>query len=106
MLAVPVVLAAVARPEVAAHLGVVVDSATVVAVVALSVAAVAPEVDSATVAAVVLSVVVVAAHPGVAAGAVTKLLARVLTSWKRTKMMHIGNGVRGERRKWLAVLSY
>jgi hypothetical protein len=48
----------------------------------------------------------VAAHPGVAAGAVTKLLARVLTSWKRTKMMHIGNGVRGERRKWLAVLSY
>ena len=102
----PVALAAVVHPEVAAHLGAVVDSATVVAVVALSVAAVAPEVDSATVAAVVLSVVVVAAHPGVAAGAVTKLLARVLTSWKRTKMMHIGNGVRGERRKWLAVLSY
>ena len=103
----PVALAVVARPEVAAHLGVVVDSATVVVVVALSVVAAAPGVDSVTVVAVVaLSVVVVAAHPGVAAGAVTKLLARVLTSWKRTKMMHIGNGVRGERRKWLAVLSY
>jgi hypothetical protein len=31
---------------------------------------------------------VAVAHPEVAAGAVTKLLARVLTSWKRTKMMH------------------
>jgi hypothetical protein len=85
VLAVPVVPVAVAHPEVAAHLGAVVDSATVVAVVALSVVAVAPGVDSVT---AVDSAAVAVAHPGVAAGAVTKLLARVLTSWKRTKMMH------------------
>lgn len=83
-------LAAVVHPEVAAHLGAVVDSAIVVAVVALSVVVVALGADSAT---AVDSVVVAVAHPGVAAGAVTKLLARVLTSWKRTNMMHIGNGV-------------
>jgi hypothetical protein len=66
----------------------VVDSATVVAVVALSVVVVAPGVDSVTAVDPVDSAVVAVAHPEVAAGAVTKLLARVLTSWKRTKMMH------------------
>ena len=81
---------AVVHPEVAAHPGAVVDSETVVAVVALSAVAVALGVDSAT---VVDLVAVAVAHLAAAAGAVTRLLARVLTSWRRTKMMHIGNGV-------------